>query len=128
VRTIAYRYVAYSSRNLGHSGVARPIAYRPVPIRLQYRLQYVLEYLGCLIYSALPFVAPYCAPGGIRVVSEWYQKLAYHASPVPFRSSSAQGRSGATHNHSSSRSSVLCDRRRYLDAVFDPDSRDLIQV
>jgi hypothetical protein len=70
VRAIAYRYVPYSSRNLGHSGVARPIAYRPVPIRLQYRLQYVLEYLGCLLYSGLLSVAPYCVPGGVRVVSK----------------------------------------------------------
>ena len=81
MRTIAYRYVAYSSRNLGHSGVARPIAYRPVAIRSQYRLQYVLEYLGCLLYSALPFVAPYCAPGGVRVVS---MSLSYPTSSKNF--------------------------------------------
>jgi hypothetical protein len=44
VRTIVYRYVAYRRRILGRGGSYRPVAYRPVPTRLQY---------GCSTFSDL---------------------------------------------------------------------------
>jgi hypothetical protein len=36
MRTIVYQYVAYRRRIFGRSGASCPIAYRPVPARLQY--------------------------------------------------------------------------------------------
>jgi hypothetical protein len=62
VRTIVCRYVSYRRRILSRSGSYCPIAYRPVPTRLQY----VLESLGCSLYSAL-----LCCCTGLR--SQWCQ-------------------------------------------------------
>ena len=38
-RTSTCRYVAYLSRNLGHSGVIHPTVRCPVPVALQYALE-----------------------------------------------------------------------------------------
>ncbi len=40
-------------------------------------------YLGGFLCSGLLRVAPYCVPGGIRVVSEWYQEAVDYASLAP---------------------------------------------
>ena len=58
------------------------------------------------------------------VVSEWYQKFADDASPVPLGSAVDWNGDGLPANRSSSRSATLCDGRWYLDAVLGRDLRD----
>ena len=63
-RTTPYQCVASEGQDLHYRGLARPTAFRAVPIRLQYVAGAGFPYYG------LSRVAAYRAPGGVRVVSE----------------------------------------------------------
>ncbi len=64
-------------------------------------------------------VTPYCAPDGVKVVSE---VRGLHVAGSFGLSESQWG--GPTRNRSSSRPTTLCDERWYLDAVLGCDLHD----